>query len=936
MCKSILCFSSVFALLLAYAVATDLLPSELKWIHDQEFPERLERSLAEVRRLLDEEKSPRLATRQKKYGHESFDDHTYNDKFSLVQMLTNTALAATMAIFDRLGVNEDVLYKMKEWRMKKKTVTLGFNGNLSCANIDRTKKQVEGPTSEEVREISTANGNSSKTTKTRVVDIVDGYIHGCDVQYKFEVYSGSLQLSTEESSSFPLHERTVTFNMTTEMPTIPKQLYPVDSLSSEINLSWFLDQMNIIDDKIEWAFVINRTEKTCRTPTRNSEVSNALNLFQAVHKWAKTSEFFSSLKALDEFCRKSMDFSHPRSFEQVVNVFDPVLPIFVDNNHTSSPILQNHDLSLLLNEHIKSLNMGLDHITKSDPDQQSLNQPFSVVDARVSFLYTQLRNIVKSYAHQMEAIEDMIWKQMHQAIGKHLSPANFEDFFRSYVKKLFDTRFLPEPFTYAVRRTDHYPDGYVSLETVSLSSESSNIPITTVTRKLDGRQNPISIPLNAAINIEFGGSRYLHAWVIHSFDGGEQSNTNIVARARQFSSFVLLVGNIVGKNEFDPKHAIILQNKDEVMIPLLLETIPTPKAFTDAIESLSPEQQQFAKAFRAMQLESSVLGICVIQLKPQLEAVLNLPPDSLTKEIRLTQDILSLFIDYQIPPDLISSDLGEDAAVKEKLDRVKMNVDVIHSLIDDAKKKELEDAKRKAEYENPRIFKAESVFATESMMMDSMADTSVKFGANSGSRGLRRSTALYGQNDDLQEAEIISDHETLPQYDVSYDLDDSDIDFLSIPRILDNKIELLDSDSFLRSTKITVGASWTLATQANLLSDRAVQHLSNIQQAEERNKAFDLLDAITKSGSLKILEAELHILVAVTHQFDRSVMETVIEENINPIEKLERSLLVVQSAIHGLPVQKILKKDMAQRILKHSPMLFDQAEAEELSRNPHH
>ena len=57
--------------------------------------------------------------------------------------------------------------------------------------------------------------------------------------------------------------------------------------------------------------------------------------------------------------------------------------------------------------------------------------------------------------------------------------------------------------------------------------------------------------------------------------------------------------------------------------------------------------------------------------------------------------------------------------------------------------------------------------------------------------------------------------------------------------------------------------------------------------------------------------------------------QTVIEENINPIEKLERSLLVVQSAIHGLPMQKILKKDMVQRVLKHSPMLFDQSEAED-------
>eukprot|EP00324_Dicrateria_rotunda_P002639 CAMPEP_0206157716 /NCGR_PEP_ID=MMETSP1474-20131121/4161_1 /ASSEMBLY_ACC=CAM_ASM_001110 /TAXON_ID=97495 /ORGANISM="Imantonia sp., Strain RCC918" /LENGTH=44 /DNA_ID= /DNA_START= /DNA_END= /DNA_ORIENTATION= len=44
---------------------------------------------------------------------------------------------------------------------------------------------------------------------------------------------------------------------------------------------------------------------------------------------------------------------------------------------------------------------------------------------------------------------------------------------------------------------------------------------------------------------------------------------------------------------------MIVQNKDELMIPLILEDIPTAKAFKDAIESLSPEQQRFAKAFRS-------------------------------------------------------------------------------------------------------------------------------------------------------------------------------------------------------------------------------------------------------------------------------------------------------------------------------------------------
>ncbi len=51
--------------------------------------------------------------------------------------------------------------------------------------------------------------------------------------------------------------------------------------------------------------------------------------------------------------------------------------------------------------------------------------------------------------------------------------------------------------------------------------------------------------------------------------------------------------------------------------------------FRDAIESLSPEQQRFARAFRAMQLESTLFAVCVIPTRPQLERLLGLPIDSL-------------------------------------------------------------------------------------------------------------------------------------------------------------------------------------------------------------------------------------------------------------------------------------------------------------------
>lgn len=43
-------------------------------------------------------------------------------------------------------------------------------------------------------------------------------------------------------------------------------------------------------------------------------------------------------------------------------------------------------------------------------------------------------------------------------------------------------------------------------------------------------------------------------------------------------------------------------------------------------------------------VESTLFGVCVIQIKPQLEKLLKLPDDSLTKEIKLSQVCTNLFV----------------------------------------------------------------------------------------------------------------------------------------------------------------------------------------------------------------------------------------------------------------------------------------------------
>jgi hypothetical protein len=62
-------------------------------------------------------------------------------------------------------------------------------------------------------------------------------------------------------------------------------------------------------------------------------------------------------------------------------------------------------------------------------------------------------------------------------------------------------------------------------------------------------------------------------------------------------------------------------------------------------------------------------------------------------------------------------------------------------------------------------------------------------------------------------------------------------------------------------------------------------------------------------------------VLAATHCFDRTLIDTVIQANVNPIEKVERSLMIVATTIHRLPATELLMDDQKERFLTYSPKL---------------
>lgn len=810
--------------------------------------------------------------------------------------------------------------------------------------------------------------------------------------------------------------------------------------SIDCDITYFLKQIN---EKQKFSFLIDRNSSECKTPRRNPEIEKALGSFQEFRSWAEKvrSYFESTLFPIHPPLAHNRDLSKLNT----AGLFVPIIPLFErgipKKDEVSSksvvgivPTIGGHlisvnDLNRFLDEQKRSIDEKFTEFTKMYPDDNAI---VTFSSTKIALVAKHAITVADAHEDGINYIENMMYDQLEAAIGKIVTATDFQNYMKYHNKILFKREFEPRPFCYAIRRPNFYPEGIVSIDAQLNNQVGIPEPILThVSRRPATR--PMKFPINAATNVEFTGDRYLHATVLHDFSGNSGINLTFEARARQFSIYLVMVGRIAAHDLFEPTLAFVVQNKDDVKIPLSLETIPTPKEFKDAIESLSPEQQRFAKQFRAMQLASTLFAVLVIQVKPQMEKLLKLPQFSLTKEIKLTQQLQDLFLQYQIPSDLLSFDGDENSSKEVKINRVKENVGKILSMIEGEKQKEIEKKKEeermrrlkeeeearqrmererekererdkervreRVEYKKEKVYEEEVNYKSKSKSAapsklfsqakgktasapkrdeeyskskarsDDFVDAKVKAKPSAPGAAPTTTAAPAGASapsnastpaptpnlvdmivpsttpqDAQQPAEpkpeekpqenVAENSSQQPQEEAKDpDMEDSEDedeevipeseDFTKVPTILDKKYEDLSDGCNLRPTIINVESDWEKSSQKSLLSQPTTSVLGKTQQVSEKNKAFDLLDALSRSGSLSVDAAELHVIIAATHCFVKDVVDTVIQDNVNPIEKVEKSNLIVATTVHDRPALEILKEEHVIRVATYSPQLFD-------------
>ena len=623
----------------------------------QQFDNQVKKALETVQTIIDNTKEPK-----------KFDDipHVYQDKYLLANFITNATLLSQMKSLELIGLTPELLKKLKT-KSQTNTIILSFKTDEKREFIKEHKYQEKSKKST----IET-KGNKKKETYTENT-IIEYY---WKYTIKYEIFAWDSSSNKQEKITFYTRESNIQLKTSTEKTPFLKQTFNEET----INFTKWLKYYNLELKKFN--FSIQKLDKNCFTPRRNEEINEMFEFFQKFYSWLKKIElYFQNLLSIAD-TKKEIDLS----IISMKNIFNPVLPIFNDEN---SLILSCKEFENFLNEQQRTIYEKFDQFNQIFEVNEHKNSLTTVKEGKILLISIILKNQCKNFSNCLNFIEEILKKQFISSIGKELNRKDFNEFINFYCKKLFKKQFIPIEFCFSIRRSNnHSPEGIFKI--LSSSFDHSNEQILCYQKEIQNQDNlPMNLSINSSTKLKIYGKKYFNIFLNHCFSNS-LNHFELSARACQLSSFILILGDIISSYEILPKHAIIIKDKDDILIPLLLHQIPNVKEFKNSIQSLSTNQKEFAKAFRSMQLQSSLFGICIIQIKPQLEKILNLPNDSLTKEIQLTSDLMDLFISYQVPSDVLSYDGDDNDNNFNKTNKVKKYVKNIHDMIQNSKENSLQ------------------------------------------------------------------------------------------------------------------------------------------------------------------------------------------------------------------------------------------------------
>jgi len=984
--------------------------------------------------------------------------HSFQDKFGLVEVVTRLSVAAQYnALMILLGLSPSSIQNLREKsQASKKSVSLRFESEENCEF--KFHDQVEQKS--HVHSTTSFSGLSSK--KEYTITKIDRYHWEFSYSYRLFAFLGS----DPKDELVCLTNGTGTYKFFTHSKEPAPRPEAHLCHFPDLNISWLLEhsaqeeegggdlkeegEEKIIEEAQMGVFSINRFAASCRTPTRNDEIDEA---WEFAHKcsefWEVVRDYFHG--NLFPFYTSKTHSPGVGSQVDAADIFVPLLPIFRDalSPETSSassdlrlsglslsssslPDIDEHQTSALVHHKDRSLELGqqtrllqlqcrnlaekVSALKRTLPEVHA--NAASQTDGKLAVAGAHMTHICDTFMGCVRYMESLLRKQLIITIGRELTPVDFDNYMLFHNHRIFREEYAPKIMSYQVRTGGRPSEGTFSLlpltPRTNMSFQRADPYKTFVSHDIP--REPFQFAINSATNVSVQGERYLHSMVLNSFSGSPGVGMRLNVRSRPFCNFIVIAGRMTSNQVLDPEIATVVQRKDELDILLKTDPIPAPKAFRDAIASLSPEMQRFAKAYRSMQLSSTLFGVCILEIKPQVERALALPEGSLYKETELMDDVIDLFLEYNIPADLMSFDGFDSDHPDVKVARVKELVSEIQTMIKTEKEALLPPPPPPSAPSRFSFFGGGGMGGPPPMPGMGGGGPPGRGGGPRGRGGGPRgrgggprgrgggprgrgggprgrgggpvprsargaaprgkgaarggapprpgansapppppaaaggppppppppaaaggpppppsapSPAPVDAPAPKPESKPQEKKEMTPSLEgVGSSLGGQDRDITTVPMELDGKFDELDPDGAVRPTIINFDGDWWFKSFESILSPPKVESVGSSDQGKKKNKAFDLLDSITRSGALPYVGGQLHVVTALTHCFEDSLINTLWLESVNPIERVEATGLIAASVIHQASPLDLVVDSAQERIKKYSRGVFDALENE--------
>ena len=846
-------------------------------------------------------------------------EYGYSEMYSIAEQIVKmTNLGIIICLNELFG---DSIENILKWKENNKTISLQFSSNESYLFKFSKKTKIEIPTQGEI-----GQGLRSLLTK-KIHKEIEEYYWEMKIEYKLIIFQGK-----DENSGIKLKQGNLSqiFKTRSKKPIRPKYQ---SFKTKNIILNDFLNQIQLNNShmNVNKDFTIKKDQKNI-SPWYNSQILQINEFFDSFIDWNQSileyikEEILLNSK-LDEESKKELEL-------QLNSKINPCTYFILLDENKKYKLLNYNEQKQLLDKFNYKFHEKLSDIPKLiQNDKKNL---LSISFIEFHFILIQMKEILKDYNLSIQYIENIQRKTFLDVIGNELDENYMSKFMKFYFRKIFKDKYKPKPFMYYIYNNKNSDsEGFIRILKKNEENQNFSDTIDCFVKKYENIS--ITTNLTPSIPISFIGEKFIHCYLEHRFSTCNQSSFvsqfKLCACAKNFSQFVLIIGSCLSHNHIKIQHAIIINNLDDLNVLIELESLETPKAFQRFISSISKEQQEFANAYRTMQLSESLFVISIIPIQTQFERLLNLPLYSLSNAqfTKIYSVLLKLMVRYQLPSDLFTYQGPKDVCLQQKIDYILSSASYIISLLKaellkQQKERLLEEERRKMDISSlviagdeiftipetssgknrrvPDAFlipkKKKNRFFDMFKSPEKQQTSEIKDYSHSSKNLFKEDTEPINEpTPNIEQTNNNNSHLNVEQkkeqnFEANFDFY-CDFDESKLPFKLDNAFSLFDEDDALHVGSLKISSdSWNRWQSTTGVESK----LSDDVLKTENSLALDLIDALSRSGNLELINTSTHFISGITHWFDLSLMDTIIQTDINPISKLKNSGSIVASVLY--------------------------------------